>query len=108
MLKLANFFNSLGWTRDDAKWVWGQIVSIAALIVSNVFDVHYWAGYIGINLSVTELHVITVVATAVLWLSGKMNSSNLNSKAAMQANPELKNEKLPEPPKPLENNLPKG
>lgn len=74
---LSNFFTNLGWSRDDAKWIWGQIVSAAAAIASGVFDLPYWASYVGVHLSTTGVHVITVLAVAVLWLSGKMATSNL-------------------------------
>jgi hypothetical protein len=74
---LSSLFTSLGWSRDDAKWIWGQVVSAAAAIASGVFDLSYWASYIGIHLSVTQVHIITVVAVFILWLSGKMATSNL-------------------------------
>lgn len=74
---LANLFIHLGFTRDDAIWVWGQFCGAAAAIASGVFDLHYWAGYLGLNISVTAQHWITAIAVFILWLSGKMNYSHL-------------------------------
>lgn len=74
---LANFFINLGFTRDDAIWWWGQWLGAAAAIASGVFDLSYWAQYVGIPLSPIGAHIITVIAVGSLWLSGKMNFSHL-------------------------------
>jgi hypothetical protein len=79
MGKLATLFVSLGWSRDDAKWLWVQMGSVAALIASGVFNVEYWATYLGITLTPIELHWIQALAVLTLWVSGKMDSSHLPS-----------------------------
>ena len=80
---LTNLFIKLGWSRDDFKWLFLQIVAVAALISSNVFDVPYWADYLGVPLSPTALHWIFGISALVLWLSGRYNSSPLPSGQAM-------------------------
>ena len=77
MQALINAFVAFGWTRDDWKWLWLQIGAVSALIASGVFNVEYWATYLGIALTVTALHWIQALAVLVLWVSGKMDSSKL-------------------------------
>jgi hypothetical protein len=77
MKTLALLFASWGWTRDDWKWAWLQVGSVAALIASGVFNVEYWATYLGLTLTPIELHWIQALAVLVLWISGKMDSSHL-------------------------------
>lgn len=80
---LTNLFIKLGWSRDDWKWLFLQIASVAALISSNVFDVPYWADYLGIPLSPTVLHWIFGSSALILWIAGRYNSSPLPSGQAM-------------------------
>lgn len=74
---LVRLFLSLGFTRDDEKWLWGRVVSAAALVASGVFDLSYWATYVGVTLTVTEIHIVNVVAIGILWISGKQSTSHL-------------------------------
>lgn len=84
MLSLVNCFTNLGWSRDDWKWTWGQLVGVAALIVSGVFDVQHWAEYVGLHLTVVQVHIVQATSGAILWLSSRMTASNLPSKAAAE------------------------
>lgn len=74
---LTNFFITLGWTRDDWKWFWLQIVTVAALITSNVFDIQYWATYLGVTLTPTILRWIQALSALVLWISARNQASTL-------------------------------
>ena len=94
MKQLAALFASWGWSRDDWKWLWLQIVPVAALISSNVFDVSYWMGYLGIPLSPTALHWIFALSALVLWVAGKMDSSRLPSAATAAVMTAVKKESL--------------
>lgn len=78
---LANLFIKLGWSRDDAKWLWAEIITVAGLISSNVFDVPYWMAYLHIPLSPTALHWIFAICALVLYVAGKHDSSPLPSAA---------------------------
>lgn len=80
---LTNLFISRGWSRDDLKWFWLQIVAVAGLVSSNVFDVPYWMAYLGIPLSPKALHWIFALVALVLWIAGKYDASSLPSKQAM-------------------------
>lgn len=82
---LTRLFIRVGWSRDDAKWVYAQVATVAALISSNMFDVPYWAGYLGIPLSPTALHWIFALSAFVLWMAGRYNTSPLPSAAAMES-----------------------
>ena len=87
MAVLGSYFTSLGWTRDDAKWFWLQIVTVATLISSNVLDLPYWAGYLGIPLSTRELHWVQAITAIVLWVSARSATSALPGKGeAMTVN----------------------
>ena len=90
MKSLASLFQSLGWSRDDAKWLWGQVCSVALLLLSGVFDISYWATYIGVTISDIAIHRILIIAVVVLWVSGKMDSSHLPSGTTMTAIAEAK------------------
>ena len=63
-------FKKLGWTRDDVKLVWGQVISGALLVTSGVIDL---SAYV----TPAHLHLIQTAAIAVLYLSGKMGNSGL-------------------------------
>lgn len=80
---LTNLFIRWGWSRNDLKWILLQISTVAALISSNVFDVPYWCGYLGIPLSPTVLHWIFALSALVLWVAGRYNASPLPSANAM-------------------------
>ncbi len=74
---VTTLFKQWGFTRDDAKWVWGQWLGAAAAIASGLFDMNYWANYLGFQVSPKVEHIITVIAVASMYLSGKMNASKL-------------------------------
>ena len=77
---VTNFLIRLGLSRDSLLWFWLQIVSVAGLISSNVFDVPYWMAYLGIPLSPTALHWIFAISALVLWFAGKHDASPLPGK----------------------------
>lgn len=74
---LSNWLFWNGFTRDDEIWWWGQLCGVAAAIASGVFDLHYWANYVGLPFSEQAQHIVTAIAVFVLWLSGRMNTSPL-------------------------------
>ena len=74
---LANLLIKLGWTRDDWKLVWLQVVAVASLITSNVIDLTYWLGYLGLPVSTTFVHWVMVLAIIILWIAGKYSTSPL-------------------------------
>lgn len=89
MTKVADFFTSLGWSRDDAKWFWAQLLSGATLIVSGVLDVGMVADYVGVHISDVTVHRIVAFCIVVLWLAGKMQTSRLFGKGALPPKPSL-------------------
>lgn len=74
---LASWLTHLGFTRDDAIWLWGRVVGAAAVIGSGVFDLNYWANQLGFQVSPKVEHGITVIAVIILWISGKQATSHL-------------------------------
>lgn len=80
---LVNLLTNLGFTRDDQIWIWGRLVGASAAIASGVFDLTYWANYIGVPLSERGNHIITVIAVAILWISGKQATSHLPPKESL-------------------------
>lgn len=80
MTWLTDRLTALGWTRDDAKWFWGQLLSGMTLITTGVLDMRVVGDYVGIHLSDVVVHRIVAVCIFVLWLSGKMSTSQLFGK----------------------------
>lgn len=80
---LTRLFIWLGWSRDDWKFWWAQIVSLCALVVSGVFDITYWGNYLSIPISPTLLHWIMAVSAFVLWVSARHSATTLPSAQAM-------------------------
>lgn len=70
-----------GFTRDDATWLVGKLVAIAALIATGVFDVNKWAAFLGIHLTDTQVHWVWAVAVAIGWFSSQVSTSQLPGKA---------------------------
>lgn len=73
----------MGWSRDDWKFWWAQIVSLCALVVSGVFDITYWGNYLSIPISPTVLHWVMAVSAFVLWVSARHSATTLPSASAM-------------------------
>lgn len=82
---LTRLLIRLGFSRDDLLWIWLQTVSVAGLISTNVFDMPYWLGYLGLTVSPLVLHWIMAAAALVLWISGHYHTSPLPSATAMQS-----------------------
>lgn len=74
---LTKLFVSFGWTRDDLKWVYLQLVSVAALIASGVFDLVYWCDYLSIPCSPVAIRWVQAISAFVLWVSARNASSKL-------------------------------
>lgn len=85
MGRLTQLFIKLGWSRNDAKWLWLQVVSVAGLISANVLDLHKAAAYIDVPLSDSWIHRISSLAVGVLFLAGRYHASPLPSQQAMDA-----------------------
>ena len=79
----TRLFIRFGWSRDDYKFIWAQIVSICALVVSGLFDITYWGNYLSIPISPTLLHWIMAVSAFVLWVSARHSSTTMPSAQAM-------------------------
>ena len=71
---MDKLFAKLGISRDDAKWLWTQIVSGAALLTVNVAD---------LPISDSARHKISVACAVILWFGGKMATSPLYGKNDM-------------------------
>jgi len=82
---LVRCLTRLGFTRDMFTWLWLRIVSAATLVTANVIDVNYWGSYLGLNVTPKEVHWITVIATAILWIAGKQDRSWLPSTEEKQS-----------------------
>ena len=67
---MTSFLISLGVTRDSFLFVWGQLLSGAALIATGFIPL---ANYVGPKWA----HGLTIAAIAILWFSGKYNTSPL-------------------------------
>jgi hypothetical protein len=77
---LSKLFISFGWTRDDLKWVYLQVVAVAALITSGAFDIPYWCGQLSIPCPPTMIRWVQALAALVLWISAQNASSKLPGK----------------------------
>lgn len=84
MSLLTRCFLRLGFTRDMVLWLVLKLVGVASLIVSGVFDLPYWAGYLGLRLSPTVDHWIIAASVGILWLGGQYSTSALPSKAELE------------------------
>ena len=77
---LSVLFHTFGWTRDDAKWGWTQLVAFAAIILSAGYDgafVIELFSYLGIHVGTTFAHWVVAISAVVLWISGKFDASSL-------------------------------
>lgn len=77
---ITNYLIAHGVSRDSTIWFWGKLLSISALIVAGVVDVNYWSTYLGVHIPEVGLHWIQVIAVAILYLSGKYDTSPLYDK----------------------------
>jgi hypothetical protein len=70
---LTTLLLRLGFSRDDATWFWGKIVSASALLTS---------GLVPLDTYVTpgEHKFLTVAATVVLFFAGSYGTSPLPGK----------------------------
>lgn len=79
-MTITSLFTKFGFkppTRDDLKWVYFQAIGASTLILANIGNLPAWAAYVGITLTTTEIHQISVVATIILFLGGKYGKSDL-------------------------------
>lgn len=77
MFGLTSLFLKFGWTRDDAKWLWIQILTLGTLISSGVFDLASWFTYIGVPVTEITIHRILAVVAVILYIGGKFDKSSL-------------------------------
>ena len=77
----------LGFTRNDASWFWAQLLGLAAVITSNTVDIPAWFARLGITVTPTELHWISVVAAALLYFGGRYGTSPLPATPAVVVMP---------------------
>lgn len=84
---LTNMFIWFGWSRDDLKWFWLQLVAgvvgLAGLIADNLLDVKYWVDYLQLPIGTRGLHWIIAGAAAIGWIANRFKRSPLPSGAAM-------------------------
>lgn len=78
---LTNLLIDVGISRDSWLWFWGKLLSVATLITSGTLDLTYWAQYVGLHPTTTQVHIAQATAIALLWLSGQYSSSPLFSAA---------------------------
>lgn len=64
-------------TRDDAKWVWAQVLGLAALVAANVTNLPTWFAYYGVMVTDIDVHRLSLVAIAALYLGGRYGTSPL-------------------------------
>lgn len=84
---LTNLFIWLGWSRDDLKWFWIQLVAGlvagAGLIADNLINVQYWVTYLGLPIGERGIHWVIFLAGAITWIAARSKRSALPSGAAM-------------------------
>lgn len=68
---IAEQLRSLGFTRDDAVWLYSRIVAGAALLTSGLVDLTKWGFTPG------WVRAITIASVILMWFSGKYDSSPL-------------------------------
>lgn len=79
-MSLTTLFSQFNLTRDSAWWLWGKILSVATLITSGVLDLTFWAQYVGLHPSISEVHIVQVLAIIALYISGQYSTSSLPGK----------------------------
>lgn len=78
---IGKFLANLGWTRDDWKLVWAQVVFGAGLVLQGVFDIHQFAlDYFGLNISAREIRWFMLLCGIVTWIAAKQGNSGLPGK----------------------------
>ncbi len=68
---IAQKLIQLGFTRDDATWLWSRVVAGSALLASGLVDLTKWGFTPG------WVRAITIVSVVVMWLAGKYDASPL-------------------------------
>jgi hypothetical protein len=86
---LTNWLIARGFSRDDLTWYWAQILSVAAAVTSNAFDLKGWAAKLGIPLSEVGKNWIFFIALFLLWYSAKQSKSTLPSAATVEKRKEM-------------------
>lgn len=79
MTLITDLFTRLGISRDDAKWLWAQVVTLAGAITAGVIDLSSLGTYLGVTLSPAHLHQIIAVCMAIGWFAGAMRTSPLHN-----------------------------
>jgi hypothetical protein len=75
---LGKIFTFLGWSRDDWKWIWTQLVAAMGLVTLGAVDVPMWVMFLfGVTMSTTAIHWVQFVCGVIFWVSGRMATSPL-------------------------------
>jgi hypothetical protein len=69
-----------GLTRDSKLWLWSRITAVLALVASGAIDITGIGSELGLTISPVAARWVALVSTAVLWLSGKYDTSPLPGK----------------------------
>lgn len=80
LVPIGNLLTRLGFSRDDLTWFWAQLVAGAGLVFSGLIDVPTVAAKVGLYITPTEVNWIMGACIMILWLGGKMSSSQLFGK----------------------------
>lgn len=78
---LVAVFTALGWTRDDAKWMWTQIGALAMTVLA-VQETGLRAAFAYVQIPIGDAGIHRILAGAVLLalVGGKMSMSQLTSR----------------------------
>lgn len=74
---LSMWLMSLGLTRDSGVWLWARIVAVAAIVAAGGVDIVNVGDWLGFHVTDVWAHRVTAICVAVLWISGKYDSSPL-------------------------------
>jgi hypothetical protein len=77
MADLTTLFTRLGWTREDRKWLYLQVVGAATLIVTNTTNLPAWFAFIGVHATPVDIHRLEMLAAVILAIAGHFRTSPL-------------------------------
>ena len=77
MTYLTALFTRLGWTREDKKWLYLQVVGAATLITTNTTNLPAWLAFIGVHATPVDIHRLEMLATLILAIAGHFRTSPL-------------------------------
>ena len=74
---LTALFTRLGWTREDRKWLYLQVVGAATLVLTNTTNLPAWFALIGVRATPVDIHRLEMLATIILAIAGHFRTSPL-------------------------------